>query len=62
MKLYVCRGKRQANYFLDYGCKLIRIDCDKTAKGYLVFIFHWNGALDAALKSWETDKDTYLIS
>lgn len=62
MKLYVCKGKRQANYFLEYGCKLIRIDCDQQSKGFLVFIFEWNKILDDALISWKTCKDTYLIS
>lgn len=62
MKLYVCRGKRQANYFLECGCRLIRIDCDQQSKGFLVFIFEWNNMLDRAIQLWSADKDTYLIS
>ena len=61
MKLYVCKGKRQANYFLECGCKLIRIDCDQQSKGFLVFIFEWNSALDDALRLWKINKDTYLL-
>ena len=61
MKLFVCKGKRQANYFLDHGCHLIRIDCDQQSKGFLVFIFEWNNCLNSALNSWGTDKNTYLI-
>ena len=61
MKLYVCKGKRQANYFLEHGCKLIRIDCDQQSKGFLVFIFEWNESLDIAIQSWRVDKDTYLL-
>ena len=61
MKLYVCKGKRQANYFLEHGCRLIRIDCDQQSKGFLVFIFEWDSALNAAIQSWRVDKDTYLL-
>ena len=62
MKLFVCKGKRQANYFLDNGCHLIRIDCDQKSNGYLVFIFEWDSCLDGTLDNWKIDKDTYLIS
>lgn len=62
MKLYVCKGKRQANYFLEHGCRLIRIDCDQESKGFLVFIFEWNNELDEAIQLWKSDKSTYLIS
>lgn len=59
--LYCCKGKRQANYFLEHGCKLIRIDCDQKSKGFLVFIFERDKNLDDALESWEIDKKTYLF-
>ena len=61
MKLYVCKGKRQANYFLDKGCRLIRIDCDQKSSGYLVFVFEWNDCLDIALNDWKVHKSIYLI-
>lgn len=61
MKLYVCKGKRQANYFLDCGCKLIRIDCDQQSRGFLVFIFERNEILDNAIKTWKIDKEKYLL-
>lgn len=62
MKLFVCKGKRQANYFLEQGCHLIRIDCDQQSKGFLVFIFEWNDLLDKSIQSWKKDKNIYLIS
>lgn len=62
MKLYVCKGKRKANYFLEHDCRLIRIDCDQQSKGYLVFIFEWDDTLNRALTLWGKDKDTYLLS
>lgn len=61
MRLYVCKGKRQANYFLEHGCKLIRIDCDQQSKGYLVFIFKWDDVLNDAIRLWATDKQNYLL-
>ena len=60
-ELFCCRGKRMANYLLDNKCKLIRIDCDQNAKGYLVFIFIKNKNLNDALKTWQVDKETYLF-
>lgn len=59
--LYCCKGKRQANYFLDHDCKLIRIDCDQKSSGFLVFIFERNQKLNDALKTWKEDKKTYLF-
>lgn len=61
MRLYVCKGKRQANYFLDCGCRLIRIDCDQQSRGFLVFIFEWNDALSKAIELWRKDKQKYLL-
>lgn len=61
MRLYVCKGKRQANYFLDCGCRLIRIDCDQQSRGFLVFIFEWNDALNKAIELWKKDKQKYLL-
>ena len=55
------KGKRQANYFLDHNCKLIRIDCDQQSKGFLVFIFERDENLNSAIKSWQFDKKTYLL-
>ncbi len=60
-ELYCCRGKRMANYLLDNHCKLVKIDCDKNAKGYLVFLFIKNRNLINALETWQEDKDNYLI-
>lgn len=60
-KLFCCKGKRLANYLLDHNCQIIRIDCDQNAKGFLVFIFVDDDNLKNALKSWETDRQTYLF-
>ena len=60
-KEFCCKGKRLANYLLDHDCKLIRIDCDQKAKGFLVFIFEKGNNLNNALQSWKTDKKSYLF-
>lgn len=60
-KTFVCKGKRLANYLLDHSCKLMKIDNDSKAKGYLVFIFLRDDKLDSALTSWNEDKYTYLV-
>lgn len=61
-RTFVCKGKRLANYLIEHGCRILRIDCDSNAKGFLVFIFEKDGNLDSALTSWNEDKYTYLIS
>lgn len=60
-EVFCCKGKRLANYLLSHDCKLIRIDCDKKSKGFLVFIFKKDKYLNAALESWNIDKETYLL-
>ena len=58
---FCCKGKRLANYLLEHDCKLLRIDCDQKAKGFLVFIFEMSDNLYIALESWKTDKESYLF-
>lgn len=60
-ELFCCKGKRLANYFLEHGCTLLRIDCDQKSPGFLVFIFHRDKTLNDALVSWKVDKKTYLF-
>lgn len=60
--LFVCKGKRLANYLIENGSPVIRIDTDKHEKGFLVFIFERNQLLEDNLQSWSNDKNSYLIS
>ena len=60
-KVICCKGKRLANYLLDHGCKIIRIDCDQKSKQFLVFIFKKDKYLLDSLESWKKDKGTYLF-
>ncbi|MDD4805111.1 MAG: hypothetical protein PHN69_08290 [Candidatus Pacebacteria bacterium] len=59
--MFCCRGKRLANYLIEHGSKIVRIDCDQKAKGFLVFIFEDDDSIKKNLKQWEVDKKTYLI-
>jgi hypothetical protein len=59
--MFCCRGKRLANYLIEHGSKIVRIDCDQKNKGFLVFIFENDESIKNNLKQWEVDKKTYLI-
>lgn len=58
---FVCKGKRLANYLIEHGSPVIKIDTDQQNKGFLIFIFERNQTLEDNLQSWTNDKDTYLI-
>ena len=59
--LFVCKSKRLANYLIENGSPILRIDTDQKSKGFLVFLFEKNELLNKNLKKWEKDKSTYLI-
>jgi hypothetical protein len=59
--MFVCKGKRLANYLIEHGSKIVRIDCDQKAKGFLVFIFEEDESIKQNLKQWEIEKVTYLF-
>lgn len=60
--MFVCKSKRLANYLIENGNQIIRVDTDQKAKGFLVFLFEKNELLNMNLKKWDVDKYTYLIS
>lgn len=59
---FICKGKRLANYLIEHGSPVIRIDTDQQNKGFLIFIFERNQLLEDNLQSWTNDKNTYLIN
>ena len=59
--MFVCKSKRLANYLIENGSHISKIDTDKNSKGFLVFLFEKNEQLDKNLKKWEKDKNTFLI-
>lgn len=60
--MFLCKGKRLANYLIEHGSPVVKIDTDKNSKGFLVFLFEENELLNNNLQSWSVDKNTYLIS
>jgi len=60
--MFVCKSKRLANYLIENGCQIIRIDTDKKSNGFLVFLFEKNNLLNQNLEKWRIDKEKYLIS
>ena len=60
--LFVCKSKRLANYLIENGNPVMRIDTDQKAKGFLVFLFEKNELLNSNLDKWRIDKEKYLIS
>ena len=60
--MFVCKSKRLANYLIENGNPIIRIDTDQKAKGFLVFLFEKNELLNKNLERWDDVKNTYLIS
>lgn len=61
MELFCCKGKRLANYLIKNGSHLIRIDKDKNAKGFLVFIFEKDKTIERNLNNWENEKRKILF-
>ena len=60
--MFVCKSKRLANFLIENGCSVIRIDTDQKSKGFLVFLFKKNNLLYKNLEKWDIEKNTYLIS
>ena len=59
--MFVCKGKRLANYLIENGSPVKKIDTDQKSKGFLVFLFDRNDLLNINLEKWKADCETYLI-
>ena len=46
---FICKGKRLANYLIEHGSPVIRIDTDQQNKGFLIFIFERNQLLEEGI-------------
>ena len=60
--MFVCKSKRLANYLIEHGNQVVKIDTDQKAKGFLVFLFNKNEYLYKSLEKWNQVKNNYLIS
>lgn len=59
--MFCCRGKRLANYLLENGSTIRRIEMDRNNDKFLVFLFENDETLNHNLQKWKTDKNTYAI-
>lgn len=59
--MFVCKSKRLANYLIENGSPVVKIDTDQNAKGFLIFLFKNDELLDKNLNKWRKDKNTFLI-
>lgn len=57
--MFCCKGMRLANFMIENGCKLVRIDTNRIMKGFLVFIFEEDEHVSESLRKWREVKDTY---
>jgi hypothetical protein len=53
--LFVCKSKRLANYLIENGSPVMKIDTDQKAKGFLVFLFEKNELLNKNLEYVQDD-------
>lgn len=58
--MFCCKGMRLANYLIEKGAKLIRVDRNYMNRNFLVFIFQDDDTVTKALETWKHDKDLYM--
>ena len=61
METFCCKGKRLANYQMEYSHKKIRFDNKQNSKKYMIFKFNKDDSIDKNLEQWEKDKKKYLF-
>lgn len=59
-KIFVCKSMTLANYLIEHGSLLKRIDKDQESKRFLVFLFEKDEKLIKNLEKWSSDKHTYI--
>lgn len=50
--VFYCRGRRLANFLLDNGSKIIRIDKEE---GSFVFVFEYDESIESNIEKWEAN-------
>lgn len=50
---FVCKSITLANYLIEKGSNILRIDKDKNSQNYLVFIFKQDNLLEINLKNFK---------
>lgn len=54
--MFCCKGMNLANYLIDKGATLVRIDSNHEKKGFLVFIFEDDEFVKIGLENWKKEK------
>lgn len=57
--LYVIRGYRLANYLMDNGINMVRVDRNKKDKAWLVFLFEDTKKLRGTITKFNNDIKTF---
>lgn len=57
--MFCCKGKRLANYLIENGSTIVRIENDRNNSEYLVFLFKNDETIRKNLEKWKVDRDTY---
>ena len=57
--MFCCKGKRLANYLIEHGSKIVRIETDRNNSEYLVFLFQNDDSIRKNLMNWKEDRATY---
>lgn len=50
--MFVCKSKSLANFLIENGCNVKKIDFDNMSNKHLVFLFDRNDDLNLALLKW----------
>lgn len=50
--VFYCKGRRLANFLLNNGSKIIRIDQEE---GTFIFVFEYDESIDSNVEKWEAN-------
>ena len=54
--MFYCKGMKLANYLIENGMDVIRIESNYKKKGYLIFVFEDNENVAQLLAEWKNNK------
>lgn len=54
--MFYCKGMKLANYLIENGMDVIRIESNYKKKGYLIFVFENNTSVSHLLTLWKNNK------
>jgi hypothetical protein len=57
--IFVCKSITLANYLIENGCNIRKIDKDNLNHLYMVFLFDKTDKLNEIMKKWSVTKGSY---